>query len=140
MHAVADLEPDRCKDDRDTRMLGVLIAHGFDVFQKNIHGRTPMYNAVRSHNVSSFRYLYPLLMATREDSNDILDVSRGAADEDVSTEIENIVKDITQQWCVAFAMGFHQRLGVGSRVIALNPELLRIVLVDFFLKMMGHVQ
>ena len=30
--------------------------------------------------------------------------------------------------CVAFAMGLHERLGVGSRVQALKPELLRMVL------------
>jgi len=30
--------------------------------------------------------------------------------------------------CVAFAMGHHARLGVGSRVQGLHPELLRMVL------------
>ena len=128
IHAVADLSIDRCQDGRDIRMVSVLVAYGLDPFHKNNFGETPLHNAVRSHNVELIRYLCPLLIATHEDSKDILNALWDVADPDTWTEIENIVDDIGHESCVAFAMGLQERLGVGSRVLNLKPELLRMVL------------
>ena len=128
VHEVAGLEPDRCKDDRDTRMLCVLIAHGFDIFQKNTRGETPMHNAVRSHNYALLRCFYPLLIATQEDSQAILVELCDIATTDTWIEMEIIMDDVAKDHSLAFAMGLQRRLGVGSRVLALTPDLLRLVL------------
>ena len=112
----------------------LLLENGADVNEKATSGITPLHEAARR----GFREVVRLLIHKGADLQS-QNIAGATAEDDATAngnvEIAVILRAEAERQAerlrvrqVAFAMGLHDRLGAGSIVRALDPEVLRIVL------------
>jgi len=110
-------------------LISVLLKSFPDVSIKDDDGMTVLHWAAKRGHADVVRLLL------QYQANVLAETNSGETAESLATCIENypIVEmlqeyTVTRAKCVAFAMGHHERLGVGSRVENMDPDLLRMVL------------
>ena len=113
----------------------VLAEAGADIQSKNWEGFTPLDLATRDKNVVLLRILLehgadigaagntPANKKRKERSAVIADMF-------TAERASRKNRDIHRTRCAAFAAGLHPRLGARSSVMALDPEVLRMILGD----------
>jgi len=107
----------------------LLLQHGSDVYNKDTDGMTALHWAASCGNEAM------VLMLLQHRSNVMAETHAGQTAESLATtnthhDVVAILQAeaVTRAKCVASAMGNHERLGVGSRVQSLHPEVVRMVL------------
>jgi len=114
------------------RVVELLLEHGAEVSAKNANGQTPLHEAASSGREA---VVYALLNGGADDR---LKSKHGDTPYDMATKyaarrspwIAATIKAVAVHRAryVAFAMGQQERLGVGSRVMALDAGVVRIIL------------
>ena len=107
----------------------LLLQHGADVSERDNNGLTALHTAAFIGRDAVVQVLIEhRANVSAEDIN-------GRTPQDLATsrghiQVVGMLKAaaVTRAKCVAFAMGHHKRLGMGSRVEGLDPEVLRMVL------------
>ena len=117
----------------------LLLQHGADVSAKATgvyRGMTPLHMAARVGNTEVVRVLIEhRANASAEDdygrtAEDSLHLAQAIAGSHLHRQVMAMLQAeaVIRAKCVAFAMGHHERLGVGSRLQGLDPEMVRKVL------------
>ena len=111
-------------------VLRLLISKGADTSAKDNDGGTALFWAARDGK----RAVVPFLLF-HDKGADLQSMSNGRTPEDVAfsrshLEVAAMLKAeaLRRATCEAFAMGQHERLGEGSRVRGLEPEVVRMLL------------
>jgi ankyrin repeat protein len=107
----------------------VLLQNGADVSAKNDRGWTPLHWAVVNGHAVVVRVLIEHganILAENNDGETPVDYATRHRHPEVVAMLQ--VAAATRAKCVAFAMGHHKRLGVGSLVAPLDAEVVRMVL------------
>ena len=107
----------------------ILIANGANVLATDNNGMTPLMAAAQAGREQLVQLLldYGVNVSTTDNRGWNAE-NYAAAGEHLEVVAMLEAEAATRAKCVAFAMGHHARLGVGSRVQGLHPELLRMVL------------
>ena len=107
----------------------LLLQHGADLSEVGARGRTALHWAALSGHGEVSRALL------QHGANVLAETDDGRTAEDLALAGSHFkvlailrAEAVTRVKCVAFAMGHHGRLGVGSLVETLEPEVLRMVL------------
>ena len=116
---------------RGEESMAALLRHGADVCSRDAVGFTALHCAASTGYVAAIRLLI------LHGANVLAECDKGHTAEHYARsgqklhrEAEKVlgVERVTRAKCVAFAMGYHERLGVSSVVNVFNLEVLRIVL------------
>jgi ankyrin repeat protein len=110
-------------------VVALLVEKNADVNAVDNHGYTAMHQAAREGHCNVVRLLL------HHGANVLARTDFGCTAETLAEEgayhaVAGLLKAVTlsNAKCVAFAMGHHERLRVGSMVVRLDPEVLRMVL------------
>ena len=115
----------------DEALARLFLQHGADTSSTDDDGRTSLHWAAHHGHVAAVQALIEHRANVSAKSH------TGLTAEDLATsqshpQVVAILQAeaVTRAKCVAFAMGHHTRLGVGSRLEGLHPEVLRMVLKE----------
>jgi hypothetical protein len=113
----------------DEQCLELLLLHGVPVDVEGYNGSTPLQLAI----VWGFEAKVRMLL--RYKANVLECNSKGLLPKDMGGDFPTIdalilEEEETRHKCLSFAMSHHARLGVGSMAQLLDPEVLRMILVD----------
>jgi hypothetical protein len=116
----------RCDDEQS---LELLLLHGVPLNVESHSGSTPLMLAVSLGLEAKVR------MLLRYKANVLERNSMGTIPSDLPVDFPVIQALLSEEEenrhkCLAFAMSHHERLGVGSMAQLLDPEVLRMILVD----------
>ena len=112
----------------------LLLEHGAEVSARNNKGGTPLHYAARHGHSETLRFLLHTgadLQSRNNNGWTPEDLARVYSHPQVVAMLQAEAlrrEEVLRTQCVAFAMGHHERLGVGSRVQWLDAGVLRMVL------------